>query len=76
MLRVDNKIEFVKLRWSLSTWITGRYTLRSGKRIYRLRWNEQKYQALLDLADLSGVLVGGQEFYAGKILLHDARSPA
>lgn len=46
MLRVDNKIEFVKLPWSLGRMFTGRYTLRSGKRIYSVRWKEDAFRQL------------------------------
>jgi 5-methylcytosine-specific restriction endonuclease McrA len=46
MLRVDNRIEFVILPWSLSGMFTGRYALRSGKRIYGLRWKESPFQQM------------------------------
>jgi 8-oxo-dGTP pyrophosphatase MutT (NUDIX family) len=45
-LRVDNRIEFIILPWSLGRMFSGRYTLRSGKRIYDLRWKEVDYQQL------------------------------
>jgi len=51
MLRVDNKMEFVKLRWSLSGMISGRYTLRSGKRLYAVRWKEATFRQLLEDQD-------------------------
>ncbi|HEY2741847.1 MAG TPA: HNH endonuclease signature motif containing protein [Gaiellaceae bacterium] len=51
MLRVDNKIEFVKLGWSLGGMFSGRYTLRSGKRIYNVRWKEATFRQLLEDQD-------------------------
>ena len=48
MLRVDNRIEFVKLGWSLGGMFTGRYTLRSGKRVYAVRWKEPAFRAVKD----------------------------
>jgi 5-methylcytosine-specific restriction endonuclease McrA len=46
MLRVDNRIEFVKLPWSLARMFTGRYAVRSGRRIYSVRWKEPAFQAM------------------------------
>jgi 5-methylcytosine-specific restriction endonuclease McrA len=46
MLRVDNRVEFVKLGWSLGGMFSGRYSLRSGKRIYNVRWKEATFQQL------------------------------
>lgn len=44
-LRVDNRIEFVVLPWSLGRMFSG-HALRSGKRIYGLRWKEAGHQQL------------------------------
>jgi 5-methylcytosine-specific restriction endonuclease McrA len=46
MLRVDNRMEFVKLPWSLGRMFTGRYTLRAGRRIYSVRWKQDAFQQL------------------------------
>lgn len=40
MLRVDNKVEFVKLPWSLARMFSGRYALRSGRRIIAGMWKQ------------------------------------
>ncbi|HUJ55151.1 MAG TPA: HNH endonuclease signature motif containing protein [Gaiellaceae bacterium] len=45
-LRSDNRIEFVRMPWSLSGMINGRYALRSGKRILNLRWKEQPFRQM------------------------------
>jgi 5-methylcytosine-specific restriction endonuclease McrA len=46
VIRIDNKIEFIKLPWSFSGLFSGRYALRSGKRIFSLRWKEQAFQTI------------------------------
>ena len=45
-LRVDNRIEFVRLPWTLPRVFTGRYALRSGKRILNVRWKEQSFRQM------------------------------
>lgn len=40
MLRVDNKVEFVRLPWSLGGMFSGRFAVRSGKRIIAGTWKQ------------------------------------
>lgn len=46
MLRVDNKIKFVRLPWSPWTIFKGQYTLMSGERIYTIRWKRAAFQTI------------------------------
>lgn len=46
MLRVDNKLEPVRLPWSLGRMFTGRYTVQSGRRILNVRWKRPVYDAI------------------------------
>jgi 5-methylcytosine-specific restriction endonuclease McrA len=47
-LRIDNKIEFVKLPWSISRIFSGRYSLQSGRRLLSARWKESEFQTIRD----------------------------
>src|SRR5438132_4756249 len=46
MLRVDNRLELVKLPWSLGGLFTGRYTIQSGKRVFAVRWKQPAFDAI------------------------------
>jgi 5-methylcytosine-specific restriction endonuclease McrA len=46
VLRVDNRLELVRLPWSLGRMFTGRYTVQSGKRILSVRWKQPAYEAM------------------------------
>jgi hypothetical protein len=46
VLRVDNKVEFVKLPWSLARMFSGRYALRSGKRIIGGMWKQAGFELI------------------------------
>jgi 5-methylcytosine-specific restriction endonuclease McrA len=41
-LRADNKVELVKLPWTLTRMFTGRWALRAGRKIYAPRWPQGK----------------------------------
>ena len=46
MIRVDNRLEWVKVGWSLSGIFNGRYALSSGRRIRLERWKESAFVAI------------------------------
>jgi 5-methylcytosine-specific restriction endonuclease McrA len=46
LLRADNKIEFVKLGLGITNMVTGRYAVRSGRRIFDARWKESEFQQM------------------------------
>jgi HNH endonuclease len=43
-LRIDNNTEFVLLPWSIGRMFSGRYAVRSGKRIFDGRWKREDYE--------------------------------
>ncbi len=45
-LRVDNNARLVKLPWSFSGMLSGRYAVQSGKRVLAARWKEEPFNAL------------------------------
>jgi 5-methylcytosine-specific restriction endonuclease McrA len=46
MLRVDNKVEFVILPWTLPRMFTGRYAVQSGRRIIVAGWKPTAFVTL------------------------------
>src|SRR5207249_2073759 len=47
MLRIDNNAEVVRLGWSLPRMFTGRYAVRSGRRLFGGRWKRTQIDNLL-----------------------------
>jgi 5-methylcytosine-specific restriction endonuclease McrA len=47
MLRVDNNAEVVRLGWSLPRMFTGRYTVRSGRRVFGARWKRAQIESVI-----------------------------
>src|SRR5207249_5445982 len=45
VLRVDNRLELVRLPWSLPRMFKCRYTVQSGKRILDIRWKQPAFEA-------------------------------
>jgi 5-methylcytosine-specific restriction endonuclease McrA len=46
VLRVDNRLEFVKVGWTLSGVFAGRYTICSGRRVFAIRWKQPAFEAM------------------------------
>jgi len=46
VLRADNNAQLVILPWSLGRMITGRHAVKSGKRVFDLRWKEDAIAAI------------------------------
>jgi 5-methylcytosine-specific restriction endonuclease McrA len=46
MLRIDNRVEFIRLPWSLGRVFTGRYALRSGKRLVAGTWKQGVFEQI------------------------------
>ena len=46
MLRVDNRLELVRLLWTPVRMFTGRYALMSGKRILTFRWKRVAFESI------------------------------
>jgi len=44
MLRADNKVELVKLTWTLTGLFTGRWAIRSGRKVFPPRWPQKKLE--------------------------------
>jgi 5-methylcytosine-specific restriction endonuclease McrA len=40
VLRVDNRVELVRLSWSFPRMFTGRYALQAGRKLYATRWKK------------------------------------
>jgi HNH endonuclease len=47
MLRVDNNAQVVRLPWSLSRLFTGRYAVKSGRRLFQSRWKQAQIDLVL-----------------------------
>lgn len=43
-MRADNKVELVKLPWTLTGMFAGRWAVRSGRKIYPERWSQKKIE--------------------------------
>jgi hypothetical protein len=48
MLRIDNNAEIVRLPWSLGGLFTGRYAVRSGRRIFATRWKQDPIHTIVE----------------------------
>lgn len=59
MLRVDNKVEFVKLPWSFARMFSGRYALRSGRRIIAGTWKQVGFDLIVTTQAETPVSLGG-----------------
>ncbi|MFL5963580.1 MAG: HNH endonuclease [Gaiellaceae bacterium] len=46
MLRVDNRLQFVILNWTLGGMFSGRYALQSGKRVLGVRWKRPAFDGV------------------------------
>jgi len=46
MLRVDNRLEYVKVGWSLGAMLSGRYAVRSGRRVLAVRWKQVSFDTI------------------------------
>jgi 5-methylcytosine-specific restriction endonuclease McrA len=57
-LRVDNNAELVILPWSITRMFTGRYAVRSGKRIFDGRWKRDDYEYIRDTQSKQPVPLG------------------
>jgi hypothetical protein len=44
MLRVDNRVGFVRLPWTLGSMFKGRYAVASGRKVYSPRWKKAQIQ--------------------------------
>jgi len=44
MLRANKQAQIVRLPWTLTGMLTGRYALQSGKRIFGARWKGEWYR--------------------------------
>ena len=48
MLRADNKVELVKLPWTLTGWLfEGRWAVRSGRKVFPPRWPQRKIDEVI-----------------------------
>jgi 5-methylcytosine-specific restriction endonuclease McrA len=45
-LRIDNRMETVKVPWSIGGMFRGRYAIAAGKRVFTLRWKQPAFDAL------------------------------
>jgi 5-methylcytosine-specific restriction endonuclease McrA len=46
VLRVDNKLELVRLPWSLGGMFSGRYAIQSGRRVLSVRWKRPAFEVM------------------------------
>jgi hypothetical protein len=46
VLRADNKAELTKVSWTLGGMFSGRYAVRSGRKVYGVRWKRPAYEAI------------------------------
>jgi hypothetical protein len=46
MLRIDNRLETVRLPWTVGGMFSGRYAVRAGRRVYPPRWKRLDFEAM------------------------------